>query len=228
LSEVRRIAGLVSPEQLNIRFDFRPVQSLPDLEGLKNRARDRADLRALRITERKIGAETELARAEGKADLTASARYSRRNSQFDAFGLTASGSLVPLRDRDNILTFGLSIPILSGNRNRGNIDASEARAAGARQRREFLEGVIPQEVENAYRRLETAREAVQLLASVIEQSEANLKVIREAYTLGQLRALDVLNEQRRLVDTRLSYVDAQVEEEQAQIDLERATGGPIR
>ena len=150
------------------------------------------------------------------------------NSEFDALGLNASGSPIPLRERANVLTFGLSIPLFSGDRNRGNIEAAQARGAGARQRREFLEGAIPQEIASAYRRLQTAREAVQLLSTVIGQSEANLKVIREAYTLGQLRALDVLNEQRRLVDTRLSYIDAQVEEHQAQIDLERATGGPIR
>lgn len=229
LSELRRAAGLSSSEAFDIRFDFTPIpSSFPDLEALQAVAKDRADLRALRISEKKIEAETDLVRAEGKADLTASARYSHRTSQFDAYGLTAKGAPVPLQDRDNILTLGLSIPIFTGNRNRGNIDASEARAAGARQRREFLEGVIPLEIENAYRRLEAAQQAIQLLSGVIDQSEANLKIIREAYNLGQLRALDVLNEQRRLVDTRLSFVDAQLEAEQARIDLERAAGGPIQ
>ena len=228
LSELRRTVGLPSPETFDIRLDFSPIQSLLGLEDLRRKANDRPDLRALRVTERQIEAEVELARAEGKPDLTASARYSHRNSQFNAVGLSASVFPVPLRDRNNILTFGLSIPVFTGNRNRGNIEAAEARAAGARQRREFLEGVIPQEVENAYRRLETTRQAVQLLTDVIGQSEANLKIIREAYALGQLRALDVLNEQRRLVDTRLSYIDAQLEAEVAQSELERATGGPIR
>lgn len=160
--------------------------------------------------------------------MTASARYGHRNSQFDAFGLSANGSTVPLRNRDNILTLGISIPLFAANRKRGNIEASEARAAAIRQRRAFLETVIPQEVENAYRRLDAAKQAMELLAGVVDQSEANLKVIRQAYNLGQLRALDVLNEQRRLVDTRLSYIDAQMEAVQAQIDLERATGGPIQ
>ena len=229
LSELRRTVGLPLSEALDIRFTFFPSQSLPALEDLKERARDRSDLRALRIVERQTGAEIELARAEGRPDLTASARYSQRNSQFDAFGLSATGATVPLRDRDNILTFGLSIPVFSANRNRGNIQAAEAREAAARQRREFLEGAVPVEIENAYRRMDAAQQTVQLLATgVIEQSENNLKVIREAYNLGQLRALDVLNEQRRMVDTRLSYIDAQLEETQARIELERAVGGPIR
>lgn len=184
ISELRRSVGLSAPDPMDIRFEFSPIVSLPDLEDLKRQAGDRPDLRILRITERRTEAEVELARAEGKADLTASARYSHRDSQFDAFGLSAAGSPVPLRNRDNILTFGLSIPIFTANRNRGNIEAAEARVAGAVQRRNFLEGVIPQEVENAFRRLDAAREAVQLLSGVIDQSEANLKVIREAYSLG--------------------------------------------
>ena len=229
LSELRRTVGLPASEALNIQFTFSPVQALPPLEDLKQRARDRSDLRTLRIVERQTGAEIELARAEGKPDLTASARYSHRNSRFDAFGLSVTGATVPLRNRDNILTFGLAIPVFTGNRNLGNIEAAEARQAAARQRRQFLEGAIPIEVENAYQRIEAARQAVQIFATgVIEQSANNLKVIREAYKLGQLRALDVLNEQRRMVDTQLSYIDAQLEETQARNELERAVGVPLR
>jgi len=227
LSEIKRAAGLTIPDVLDIRVNFTPISLMPTLADLQQQAQERPDLRALRIAERQ--AETEVVRAAGKPDLTASARYTLRNSNFDnVFGLTATGARVPVRDRANVLTFGLSIPILTGSRNRGSVEAAEAREAGARQRRAFLEGTIPLEVGNAYRRLDTARQAVKLLAGVIDQSENNLKVIREAYKFGQLRALDVLNEQRRLVDTRLSYIDTQLEEEQAQIELERATGGPIR
>ena len=70
------VAGLSSSEAFDIRFDFTTIpSSLPDLEALKVAAKDRADLRALRISERKVEAETDLVRAEGKPDLTASARY---------------------------------------------------------------------------------------------------------------------------------------------------------
>lgn len=86
-------------------------------------------------------AEVELARAEGKADLTASARYSHRDSQFDAFGLSArAASPVPLHNRDNILTFGLSIPMFTANRNRGNIEATVTRSTNIRDERLCREG----------------------------------------------------------------------------------------
>jgi len=50
-------------------------------------------------------------------------------------------------------------------------------------------------------------------------------VIREAYKLGQLRLLDVLNEQRRLVDTQMAYIDAQADAARTWAELQRAAGG---
>ena len=66
-----------------------------------------------------------------------------------------------------------------------------------------------------------------LQTGVIDPSEKNLEVIREAYRLGQMRLLDVLNEQRRLVDLRLAYVEAQAEAARALTELERAVGGTL-
>jgi len=63
---------------------------------------------------------------------------------------------------------------------------------------------------------------------VLQQSEQNLAVIRESYSLGQLRLLDVLNEQRRLIETQLGYIDAESELFQSVTELERAVGGTVQ
>ena len=60
---------------------------------------------------------------------------------------------------------------------------------------------------------------------VVEQSNKNLGVVRQAYQLGQLRLLDVLNEQRRLTDNELTFLVARTQEARAFADLERVTGG---
>jgi cobalt-zinc-cadmium efflux system outer membrane protein len=62
---------------------------------------------------------------------------------------------------------------------------------------------------------------------VLGQSEKNLEVIRQAYQLGQFRLLDVLAEQRRVIETQLSYIDAQTEVAKLFAELERAVGGNI-
>jgi len=123
------------------------------------------------------------------------------------------------------VTVGLSIPLLLPGRNRGAVDAALARATGARLHREHVESTVPQEVEAAYERWTAAHQAVALFRSdVLEQHQQNLNVMREAYTLGHLRLIDVLNEQRRVLDTRLAYIEAETELAQATADLERTVG----
>ena len=176
------------------------------LEEFRRRALDsRPDLRVARTLASQSAAELELAEAMGRPDITLSAQYARRYSQFeDPLRTTVSGSPLPLQDRDNVLTLGVSIPLQSRKRNVGNIEAAAARQSASRLRREHLELTIPLEVEAAWQRYQAAKNAVEILnRGVLDESEQNLSVIRQAYNLGQLRQLDVLNEQRRLLETQL-------------------------
>ena len=63
---------------------------------------------------------------------------------------------------------------------------------------------------------------------MVRQSEQNLEIMRQAYGLGQLRMLDVLNEQRRLIDTQMAHIEAKAELARALAELERAAGGELR
>ena len=108
------------------------------------------------------------------------------------------------------------------------MQAAAARASGARLRREYLERNIPLELEAAYQRWSAANESLKTLQSgVLDPSAANLSVIREAYKLGQLRLLDVINEQRRLVDAQMQYIDVQADAARTWAELERAAGGNL-
>ena len=66
-----------------------------------------------------------------------------------------------------------------------------------------------------------------LQSGVLDPSAANLSVIREAYKLGQLRLLDVINEQRRLVDAQMQYIDVQADAARTWAEVERAAGGNL-
>jgi cobalt-zinc-cadmium efflux system outer membrane protein len=202
-------------------FDLREVQ--------RRAAAARPDLRRARLEEEQAGAAADLAEAEGKPDFTVSARYARRNAQFDGQrGFNSAGVLVPLRDRDDVLSVGIAVPLWGRNRNLGNMEAASARAASGRLRRQHLEAAIPLEVEAAWRRHEAAKRVLTILnQDVLPQSENNLAIMREAYELGQLRLLDVLAEQRRLIETQLSFIDSQVEAARALAELERAIGDTL-
>lgn len=226
LVELRRVIGLTTRDPLTLATES-PLDRDLALEDLTTRAANaRADLQAARAADQQATAELTLARATGVPDLTASAKYTHRTSEFEnLYGLTAFGTPSLIFDRDNVVTFGLSIPIFAPARNRGNVDAAQARATAARLHREYLETSIPQEVEAAYQRWASARQTLALYRrGIIDQSERNLGVMRQAYTLGQLRVIDVLNEQRRLIDTELAFIDAETELAEAAADLERAVG----
>jgi cobalt-zinc-cadmium efflux system outer membrane protein len=237
LLDLRKVVGLSPSEPLQLADSaggkakaLDPEGDLTPLAELQEHAmQNRPDLRVLRIQEGQAAAETTLARAEGKPDLTASVRYIWQHSQFPQLGFNSSGGLVPIVEQNNLIAFGLSVPVFTGRRARGAVDAAVSRQAQVRLRREFLESSIPLEVEAVYREWEAARSALSVFASgVIGQSEKNVAVIRESYRLGQLRIIDVLNEQRRLIDTELAYIDAQLDLARAMAELERAVGGNLR
>ena len=227
--ELKMAVGLSRSDSLNIVSNFELLDPQLTLEQLQQSAlQNRPDLQILRLLEEQALAEGTLARAEGTPDITGSARYSHTTTRFDQFGLSGTGAVLPLKDSDNILTFGISIPVFSKKRTQGQVDAASARQTEARLRREYLQEAISHEVDAAYRRWSGSKRVMGMLQTgVVQQSEKNLNVIREAYRLGQLRVMDVLNEQRRLVDTELAYIDAQAEAAQALTELERAIGGNL-
>jgi cobalt-zinc-cadmium efflux system outer membrane protein len=232
LLALRQSMGVHVEQNHEAKFTQLPVEDVSaGLEDLRRRAiESRPDLRIARTLESQSAAEVALTKAQGRPDLTASAQYARRYSQFeDPLRTTSSGSPLLLKDRDNILTVGISIPLQTGKRNEGNIEAAVARQRAAGLRRQHLETTIPLETEGAWRKYQAARNAVEILnRGVLEESRKNLSVIRQAYNLGQLRLLDVLNEQRRLLETELSYIDAQAELARSLAELERAVGGSLK
>ena len=229
LLELRRLAGSEPATPITLPDIPELALSLDAAALVQHAMARRAELLAARIAERQADAAVDLAEAEAKPDVTLSATYSHETGTFDEqLGLSPSGVPVQLRDVDNVLSFGVSIPLTGRRRNLGNIEAAAARSASARLRREFLERSIPAEIHAALRRYDALRRAVSLTREgVLNQSEKNLEVIRQAYGLGQLRLLDVLNEQRRLLETRLTYIDSQAELLRAVAEVERAVGGTL-
>src|SRR5207244_2940495 len=104
-------------------------------------------------------------------------------------------------ERENVLQFGLSIPLPFFNREQGNIAEASSERAQAKANREALEASIRREVSLAYRRYQAVRNSLEVLGSgVLEQNRESYKIVQLAYNLGQLRFLDTVNQQRTLID----------------------------
>jgi len=228
--ELKTLAGMNLDESLRLNGDLStPPVTITLAEAIERALGERPDLKIARLEENLAEAEVRLARAEATPNLIGFARYTRVTSRFDQFGMNGAGALVPIRDTDNLFTAGVSLTLPTRNRNQGNIQAAAARREAAGLRRQFVEQVVRREVNAAYSRYETARRALEIFDQrVIAQAQDNLRIIRAAYGLGELRVFDVINEQRRLVDTQKAYTEVLREYYLALVELERAVGAPLR
>lgn len=225
LLRLKSLAGIPPGEPLRLREDLAtPVLPPPpaSIEAAMDIAlRVRPDLKLARLNEEVAQAGLRLARSESVPNVTAFSKYTVVREVFDD---TPVGELV---DRDKLLTFGVSLDIPVFNRNQGAKAEFAAAISQARTRREFLESVVRSEVQSAYARYEAAQAAVSTFEQgVIARSNDNIRVIRSAYELGQFSITDLINEQRRLVDSQRDFTEALTEQYRALADLQTALGIP--
>jgi len=223
LLRLKNLAGIPAAEPLRLREDlFTPVLPAPpaSLEAAIDIAlRHRPDLKLARLNEEVAQAGLSLARANSTPDVTAFSRYTLNRSSYE------DAPVGVRNERDRLLTFGVSIGIPAFNRNQGAKAESAAAISQTRKRREFLESVVRSEVESAYARYEAARAAVATFEQgVIARSNDNIRVVRAAYELGQFSITDLLNEQRRLVDSQRDFTETLSEQYRALADLQAALG----
>lgn len=225
--KLKGIAGIPAAELLRLREDLTTPQ-LPTPPASVETAidialRTRPDLRFARLNEEVAQAGLRLARAQGVPDVTPFTKYSSGSSVFD------NTPVGVLRDRDKLLTFGVSIGIPVFNRNQGGKAEAALAITQAARRREFLEAGVRSEVQSAYARYEAARAAVTTFEQgVIPNAVENVRTIRAAYEIGAFSITDLLSEQRRLVDAQREYTEALAERYRALTDLQAALGTPVQ
>ena len=225
---LRALAGFTMTEPLRIAPlpDRPPRLDLSVMELTEIALRERADLQAARLDEELGMARIRLAEAQGVPNVEASVRYSQERSFIDFDGTTSSAN--GLRDKDNILTFGLAVQIPVFNKNQGAIASAVGERAEAQRQREFLETTIRRDVALAYRRYRAAAEALVLYSTqIVPRSEEIVRSVRAAYGLGEFSIFNVLNEQRRLVESQTGYTQALRDYYAALADLERILGIPL-
>jgi outer membrane protein TolC len=64
-----------------------------------------------------------------------------------------------------------------------------------------------------------------LQSGVLQPNQEGLRIIQLSYSLGDMRLLDVLNQQRVVLGAETSTIDAQTEFSSALAALETAVGG---
>ena len=229
ISELKLVSGINADQALLLKTEFSFEDSRIDSRDLLMKALEsRPDLQAARLQEKKAESEIALAKAEAISNVNGLASYTRSLTQFDQFGLDDTRQLVPLKDRDNTISAGISINLPFRNRNQGNIQAAISRKETARLRTQALEKSIGQEVASAVITYKAALEALRIFSNnILPQSSKNLEVVRASYELGELRFLDLIQEQRRAFEIQNAYTDVLKTYYLSIIQLEKATGVPL-
>jgi cobalt-zinc-cadmium efflux system outer membrane protein len=222
---LKTMAGFDPGEPLKFREDLSaPAFAAPPAaldEAVERALRTRPDLRFARLNERVAEAGLDLARAQGRPEVTAFGRFSVERSVFDD---TPVG---PISDRDKTLSFGVSIGLPVFNRNQGAVAEGESTVLQARRRREFAEAAVRADVTAAFTRYQAAKRALAIYEQdILARSNANVRNLNEAYRLGAYSITEVLVEQRRLVDAQREFTETLAEAYRALADLEAAIGQP--
>lgn len=223
LLRLKSLTGVPANELVRLREDIASPGLAPPPASLESAIeialRSRPDLKLARLNVEVAQAGLRLARSYGVPDVTAFTKYSQGRSVFDD---TPVGVL---RDRDKLLTFGVSVGIPVFNRNQGAKAEATAAITQAERRVEFAEAVVRSEVQSAYARYEAARAAVSTFEQgVIPRSAENIRTIRAAYQIGAFSITDLLVEQRRLVDAQREFTEALAEQYRALADIQAAIG----
>ena len=220
--QIKTLAGLAPDEPLVLRRSARlEPPELSRETALRLALENRPDVRAARLRESRDEASIALARAQAVPDPSAFLRFDKENR-------VSQGSLMPEEkfvDRAKLLSFGLSLPLPLFNRQQGNLNEAISIQSQARAQREALEQQVRRDVMLAFERYEFARRAIEVLnRGVITENQESFRIVKLSYDLGELRLVDLLNQQRVLIDTQMSYLGVQRDSMLALVDLERATG----
>lgn len=230
IEELKNLLGMGDDEPLLIQDEFieRPA-SLSREQALALAFQSRPDLLAARAAEDVTAAMIEMAKAEGRFDLSVFAELGQQAIRMDALGINRdTGALMPIGMNNTMVRGGVTIMLPTRNKNQGNIEAAVALSEAARLRREFIESVIRREIAAAWARCDGAAQVLKTYDNdLLAAAQNNLRVVRSSFDLGYARLNDVLSEQQRLIEVQMGYTAALKERYAARAELETVLGAPL-
>lgn len=227
IAKLKLVTGFQAGEPLRLRETFTDAVFPPVLDTLPNlieqATRSRSDMK-LALSEMELAkAGIKLASVEGKPEVSATTRYTRATSSFDD---TFEGTLI---NRDNTLTFGVSVSLPIFDRKQGAKAEAEIEVRSATAKKDLVETTIRSEVTAAYQRIQAAEQAVNtLLTGAIPRAEQNVKTFRAEYGIGEIKMTDLVGEQRRLQEINQDLTEALAERFRAKAELIIAAGLSIK
>jgi len=218
LAKLRTLMGLSPGESPAIvgalESDIILTKNLLDLKQLA--LVKRPDLRAMEAEKSRGESDISLAQAEGIPNITAGLAVSRDTAAMEIGGVEG-------KDTAYIIGLKLSMPIPVFDRNKAGVQEARAKRSITETRLLAATRNAEREVETAYDTLLNAEKVISLYkSSIIPQLEENLKLTQEAYRLGEVGILAVIQEQKNFFEVSDGYLTALYDRQAALVKLESA------
>lgn len=217
------LMGLPTGSQPNIVGKLESIapvaRSLADLKQLAHA--NRPDIKALIAEKGRGDADVKLAEAECTPNITAGLVVRRDTTSMEIGGVEGKETAYTIGVR-------LSIPIPLFDRNQAGVQEARARRSSSDARLTAATRTAEREVETAYASLQHATSVIDLYRTdIIPQLEENLKLTQEAYRLGEVGILAVLQEQKKFFEVSDGYLTALHDRQTALVKLESATASEL-
>lgn len=189
LIALRQLLGYNSvPENYDVAGHLEYVPLHAGLEDLQAEAlRDRPDLRAATLGINAAESQVQLAKANGKQDVTAQFNYVHVNAQNDA-------------------TISASIPWAIFNRNQGEIARTRFALTQAEEMKLWTSNAVLSDVADAYRAVKSNASVVKLYNSgYLTEARESRDISQYAFKRGAASLLDFLDAERSYRSVQLSY-----------------------
>lgn len=203
----------------NLESGLSMTKKLAELKQLAQARRP--DLKTLQAEKSWGDAAIVLAEAEKVPNLTVGVVYTHDQGTDK----TATGEE---KVRDNLLGIRLSIPIPLFDRNQAGVQDAHAKRNSSESRLVATAEIVEREVETAYAGFQNAASVLSLYKSdIIPQLEENLKLTQEAYRLGEVGILSVIQEQKKFFEVSEGYLVALHDRQTALAGLESAVASEL-
>jgi len=181
----------------------------------------RPDLKALDAEKSRGEADIALAQAEGIPNLTAGIALKRDTTTMEIGGIEG-------KDTAYTISLKLSMPIPLFDKNQAGVQEAKAKKSSSESRLLAAARNAEREVETAYASLQNAEKVLLLYKSnIIPQLEENLKLTQEAYRLGEVGILSVIQEQKKFFEVNEGYLTALHDRQTALVKLETAVASDL-
>jgi cobalt-zinc-cadmium efflux system outer membrane protein len=194
-----------------ISGDLFKFDELSSFDALYERVAASPGIQVFASEERVRDAEVALARSQSTSNM----RWSVGVRRYEDTG-------------DSALTAGISVPLFSGRRNRGEVQSALAEREMVQYRREATLLAIRARLFEAWQTYQqSAAAAGQMRAEVLPALEKALTQTRQAYERGRYSYVDWVSAQRELLDARMTVIDAATTALLNQALIEQLTAEPL-